>query len=188
MGTTVSTNLGLIKPDADESIRANMPTFPGWAVQNGANQDIIDNLFRGNTGTYTPTWTASTTSPTLGTGGFVEGKWIRVFPRMVFVYFRIFTGTTGFTIGSGTYRISLPFAMDASLLTFESDFLPIGKAAFLDASTPATCSAFLALYSQGVSTAIFRPSTGGIWNDTNPFAMAQGDRVSGYFMYPTSDT
>lgn len=187
MSTTITTNLSLIKPDDDESIKANLPTFEGWASQNGKNQDVIDSLFRMSTATYTLNWTASGGNPTLGTGGFTEGKWVRVFPRMVFVYFRIYTGTTGFLTGTGTYRINLPFAYDASMATMDNDFPVIGRMAYADASATATSSTFIANYSQGVSTAIFKAPVGGVWNDTTPVVPAQGDRMSGYFMYPTAD-
>lgn len=187
MGTTVTTNLGLIKPDTAESIKANLPTFAGWAAQESSNMDAIDGLFHDDFGTYTLNWTASSVNPTLGAGGFTEGKWIRVFPRMAFVFFRIFTGGAGFATGTGTYRVNLPFNIDAALIGFDTDSPPLGKAVFFDASAVLTSSVFLPIYSQGVNTAIFRPSSGNVWNDTTPVVPAQNDRISGYFMYPTID-
>ncbi len=186
MGTTITTNLGLIKPDGSESIKEALPTFPGWAAQNEDNCDIIDSLFRNSGLTWTPAWTGSTGNPTLGSGGTIEGKYLRVFPRMVVGFFRIFTGGAGFAAGSGTYRISVPATIASELDTF-NDSLPIGKAAILDNDTVANCSNMLVMYSTAVDLITFRPSSGGVWSATSPFTLAQNDRVSGYFMYPTSD-
>lgn len=187
MGTTVTTNLGLIKPDIDESIKENLPTFPGWAAQNASNCDKIDSLFRASTSTYTLNWTASTSNPTLGSGGFTEGKYIRLFPRMTFVFFRIFMGGAGFATGSGHYRINLPFAVDPAVAAFTAEGLTIGKAIFQDASAVLTSSVFLVDYLNTSSVCIFRPSAGGLWDNASPVVPAQNDRISGYVMYPTSD-
>lgn len=185
MGTTVTSNLGLIKPDLSESIKENLPTFAGWATQNGINQDKLDALFRASTGTYTLTWGGTTTPPVLGTGGFTEGKYIRLFPRMVVVFFRIFAGTTGFTAGSGSYTLNLPFAMDSSFAAF-SHTAPIGKMVFMDSSAAVTSSAFPLIYSPTSSLVFARPSEGGTWTAALPVAPGQSDRYSGYMMYPTA--
>ncbi|WP_088320299.1 hypothetical protein [Kineosporia sp. R_H_3] len=57
---------------------------------------------------YTPALTASTTNPTLGTGGSITGKYIQVGKT---VHFRIaVTFGTSPNAGSGSYRFSLPVA------------------------------------------------------------------------------
>lgn len=184
MGTTVTSNLGLIKPDTDESIKPDGP-MPGWADQNADNMDTIDALFRASTGTYSVTFTAATTNPTLGTGGFTEGKWVRLFPRMVIVFFRVVAGST-FTAGSGDYRINLPFAMDASLIGSDGGrTLPVGKAIFWDSNNVVASSAFLCLYDPVNNWVEFELSQGDIFASSYP--MAASDRLSGYLMYPTSD-
>src|SRR4051812_48509711 len=134
MGTTVTSNISLIKPDDDESIKANMPTFAGWAAQNAANMDKVDSLFKSTTTTYSPAWTGATTNPVLGTSGFVEGKYARLWPRMVTVYIRIFTGTAGFTGGSGTYALSLPLTPDPQFST-AFDSIAVGKSILLSAAS-----------------------------------------------------
>lgn len=184
MGTTTTTNLALIKPDVNESIEQNLPSFPGWTSQYGSNLDTIDALFRASTHTWSPSWTG-TSNPTLGSGGFVEGKYIRLFPRMVIGFFRIFTGGSGFAAGTGGYSLTPPLAM-ASELTGFSNELCIGKAAFLDFSATATCGAFNVMYSTVGGTLFLRQSTNDVWTATSPVALAQNDRLSGYFMYPTS--
>lgn len=185
MGTTATTNLALIKPDDNESIKPNLPTFAGWAQQNSDNCDKIDALFRASQLTWTPTWQGSGGNPVLGTGGFVEGKYIRLMPRMVLGFFRIFAGTTGFSAGSGGYTIPVPVAPAAELTTFAGE-VTVGAAAFLDASAVATCAAFKVCYSTGGGGLFFRQSINDVWTSSSPVAPAQSDRLSGYFMYPTS--
>jgi hypothetical protein len=59
-------------------------------------------------GVYTPTLTATTTNPTLGTSSSTSGKWCRI-GDFVFATGDIRFGTAGTAAGSGTYQISLPF-------------------------------------------------------------------------------
>lgn len=185
MGTTVTANLSLIKPDDDEQIKSG-GGFAGWAVQNGLNCDAIDGLFRHtNTHTWTPTWTADSVNPTLGAGGSTDGKYIRLFPRMVLAYFRIFTGGAGFATGTGLYRISLPVAVPSEFAT-HNNALAIGKAYLHDDSAVATSSNMVVLYDIGSNLINFRKHDGNFWRDNTPFTLAQNDRVSGYFMYPTA--
>lgn len=186
MGTTVTPNLGLIMPDANESIKANMPTFPGWPVQNGSNMDKIDSLFRRDTNTWTPAWTTDTgTNPTLGSGGFVEGKFVRLWPRMVLGYLRIFCGAAGFVSGTGLYRISLPVAV-ASEFTTLNTLLPIGKAHLNDNSSVATSTILDVIYDVVNNIVIFGREEGDFWRNSAPITLAQNDRISGFFYYPTS--
>lgn len=184
MGTTVTTNLGLIKPDVNESIKATGP-FVGWSAQNAANMDMIDSLFRFNNTTYALTWGATTTPPTLGTGGFAEGKFVRLHPRMVVVFFRLFCGTAGFVAGSGTYSLNLPVAIDPSFSVF-TDTLPIGKMIYQDNSAVLTSSAFGLVYNVPNNFITARPSEGGTWTAAAPVVPANNDRYSGFFMYPTA--
>lgn len=185
MGTTVTSNLALIKPDIDESIKANMPTFAGWAVQNGLNCDTIDALFRMSNTTYALTWTALTTNPVLGAGGLLEGKYIRLWPRMVLVYFRLFTGGAGFTPGSGIYKFNLPVAPSSELSGFNLMY-PLGKAVLLDFDTVLTSGNMAVLYDNATNTVVLRTTAGAFFAPTAPITLAQNDRVSGYMMYPTS--
>lgn len=189
MGTTVTTNLALIKPDTAESIQENLPTFAGWAAQNGINMDKLDALFRASTGTYTATWGSSGVAPTLGAGGFAEGKYIRFLPRMVMVFFRIFAGGAGFAAGTGTYNIALPpVAMDPAFATPSvfSDTIPIGKMVYQDNSAVLTSSVFPLNYLPSANGVQSSASVGGTWSATVPVVPAQNDRFSGYFEYPTA--
>lgn len=185
MGTTITTNLGLIKPDLNESIKVNGPAI-GWAAQNALNCDVEDGLFRNSQHTYAASWLANAVNPTLGAGGFVEGKCVRLFPRMIMGFFRIFTGGAGFAPGTGIYRVTLPASMAAELYNFD-DSVVIGKAILLDFDAVATCSNMLVVFDKGTACAFLRPAAGASFFSTNPITLAQNDRVSGYFMYPTSD-
>jgi hypothetical protein len=186
MGTTVTTNLGLIKPDGNESIQEELPTFPGWAAQNALNCDKIDSLFRHTTHNYTPTWTTDTGSnPTLGASGAIDGKYLRLWPRMVFAYFRIYTGGAGFLTGTGIYRLTLPVAMAPEIIAMNTESA-LGKAYLHDDSSAATSTVCVVMYNHANNVLEFRRSDGSYWNNTTPFTLAQQDRLSGYIMYPTS--
>ena len=186
MGTTVTTNLGLIKPDTDEKIKEDLPTFTGWAAQNAANMNIIDSLFRASVHSYTPVWGSSGgVAPTLGAGGTIEGKYIRLWPRMVKVFFRIFTGGAGFNPGTVSYTLTLPVAIDPSFAAF-SHTVPLGKMIFHDSGTAATSSVMPLIYSPTSDRMFARPSEGGTWSATLPVIPGQSDRYSGYFSYPTA--
>lgn len=56
---------------------------------------------------YTPSWTASSTNPSIG-NGFIQGRYIAL-EEWCWVSVQISVGSTT-TLGSGTYSVSLPFA------------------------------------------------------------------------------
>ena len=57
---------------------------------------------------YTPTWTASTTNPTIG-NGTITGEWWTIGNKFLHVVITITLGSTT-TVGSGNYSIGLPAA------------------------------------------------------------------------------
>lgn len=61
---------------------------------------------------YTPTLTASTTNPTMGTGSVVSGYYMQI-GKIVFYRFYLSFGT-GMTAGTGSYEISLPVTAAAT--------------------------------------------------------------------------
>lgn len=184
MGVTVTTNLGLIKPDGSEKIQEDLPTYPGWHDQNADNMDTIDSIFRNNNSTYAMAWGATTTPPTLGAGGFVEGKFVRLYPKMVVVHFRIFCGGVGFLAGTGTYTLTLPVAVEPELASMIS--VPVGKMIVQDNSS-ALASDLFGLYADPATSLVTaRPANGLTWTNVTPFTPAQNDRFSGYMLYPTA--
>lgn len=88
--------------------------YPGQAV---FREDFNQFHFRDNTSwrtlqfgawtSYTPTLSASTTNPTLGTGSIRNGSFTQL-GKVVIVNANVVFGTSGTNAGSGTYRISLP--------------------------------------------------------------------------------
>jgi hypothetical protein len=63
--------------------------------------------------TWTPTLTASTTNPTLGTGSTATGRYGRV-NKIVHGNAQIQFGTAGVAAGSGNYFVSLPVTAQAN--------------------------------------------------------------------------
>ncbi len=186
MGTTVTTNLGLIKPDINEDIKQALPTFAGWASQNATNCDKIDALFRKSTHTWTPTWTADSVNPTLGSGSLLEGKYIRLFPRMTIGFFRMNTGGAGFATGTGLYRLAIPTTVPSEFAALHNE-IPVGTAFLRDANVVANTTILTVLYDITNNVFIFRRFDGDYWRASGPFVLEQGDQLSGYFMYPTAD-
>jgi hypothetical protein len=190
MGTTVTPNLSLIKPDINESIKQALPTFQGWATQNQINSNIIDGLFRCDSGVITPTFAPSGGGLVLGSGGFVQSKYVRIAPRMALNFFIVDFGTTGFAAGTGTYRYTA-FTPTIDPI-FNGSFsanggLPLGMATYYDSSAIATSSVFTPMWDTVNNRVFFRCPDGSFWTATNPVALGQSDRISGYIMYPTTD-
>jgi hypothetical protein len=149
--------------------------------------DKVDALFRASTNSPTLTWGADSSNPVLGTGGFKELKVLRLFPGMVICHFRIFTGTASFTAGSGDYFIAAPTGVATEYGTF-FESVPVGKAILYDNDNVLTSSVLTVNYQ--VTANAFRlrhPAGGSNWSPTVPITLAVNDRVSGYFMYKTSD-
>lgn len=57
--------------------------------------------------TYTPTLTATTANPTLGTGNVRIGRYFRV-QKQGWLTLQIWVASSGYAAGTGTYEISLP--------------------------------------------------------------------------------
>jgi hypothetical protein len=88
--------------------------FPG---QNAVNCDLIDAyagpcLTSDALQSYTPALTAATTSPNLGAGS-VTGKFYQIWDQ-IFVWAQFRFGA-GFSAGSGTYIMTLPFSVDSTI-------------------------------------------------------------------------
>jgi hypothetical protein len=173
----------LIKPDLDEKIQEDLPTFPGWAEQNADNCDVIDGLFRKSEGTWTVNWTGSVSNPAVGAGGFTEGRYVWLTPHLIFGYYKINFGGAGLVAGSGVYGINLPVTPDPSLDSV-GDGMPIGKGVYFDFSAVATTTNFVTVYNPDTGGVYFSPPTGGAISATSPFAAGQGDGISGYFWIP----
>lgn len=67
------------------------------------------------TGTYTPSLTASTTNPNLGTGGGQNGRYTLFGGNWCTVRGTIAYGTSGTNAGSGQYFIAIPFQINSNI-------------------------------------------------------------------------
>jgi hypothetical protein len=189
MGTDLTTNLALIKPDLEEKIKPQTsPFFAGWAVQNATNCDKIDAIFRSTTHTYTPGFTATTTNPTLGSGSVLAGKWVRLFPKLVLGFIRVDFGGAGFAAGSGIYELTIPTTIDSDwLASISIENIPFGRAYLRDNNSTLNSQASTVYWETTTSKLRIRNEPGGsAWGSANPFAAEQEDQCSLYFMYVTA--
>ena len=132
------------------------------------------------TGTYTPTLTGATTSPTLGSGGTIEGRWTLKNGKWCTYRGSIQWGTSG-TAGSGQYLVSLPFTSSASITNGVSN---IGIIMLRDASAgPALRTGAAYISASSTTFAMFEATTGIVTNAV-PWAWGgSGDYISWTITY-----
>jgi hypothetical protein len=129
---------------------------------------------------YTPALTASTTNPSLGTGGFTETTGVySQNGNIVTGYARVAAGTTSVTAGSGTYRISLPVTCKMGVFTNRG--VVVGSAYYNDASAPTVNYVATAVATDTGTYAIFRTVAGAI-GSTLP-GLAANDFIQFNFTY-----
>ena len=133
---------------------------------------------------YTPTFTATVTNPVLGDGSAV-GRYM-VVGATIFGEIRIIAGVTGFSRGSGVYKVGLPTAG-----VFEN-FQPVGQVVMRDEG----------LGTNFFGTAIFNNNDGTVIElymhsqvsqfdegvavtDTVPFIFSANDKILIQFTYET---
>jgi hypothetical protein len=103
-------------------------------------------------GSYNPTWTGSSTNPSIG-NGTIAGRYMR-HGKTVTVTISITAGTTT-TYGSGFWSLSLPFTADTTISH-------IGSAQIADSSVPTIftgnvinlTSTTVSIYSHNTSSAV----------------------------------
>lgn len=105
---------------------------------------------------------------------------------MVFGYLKILTGGAGFAAGTGLYRLSLPSITVTPQIASLTVPVAVGKAVLYDADNVATSSNMTIMYESAINLFTFRKSDGNYWRENTPITLAQNDRMSGYFMLPTS--
>jgi hypothetical protein len=132
---------------------------------------------------YTPQLTATTTNPTLGTGGIIEGQYIKIGNLVIGNYFIRF-GTSGVNAGSGTYRVSLPSQI-SEIITGNQYVYGSGYVFDLSAGAGRILNN---VYSNGNSfvTLGYMETTSNVFsNATNaaPWTWAASDEIQGNFMY-----
>lgn len=125
--------------------------------------------------TFTPTWTAATTNPTLN-NGILSGRYFRI-NKMVFCQIYLQIGSTT-NVGSGQYRWALPLTAVSPI----ASFLTIGPGRYFDSSTG---TAYLAnvIFNGGITTYVSLYIASQILSSTGPVVPATGDEYHLSFWY-----
>ncbi|SED27286.1 hypothetical protein SAMN05216532_4024 [Streptomyces sp. 2231.1] len=148
------------------------------------NQEIRDqfNTFFGAWTVYTPTWTASTTNPSLGNGS-ITGRYMKI-GRSVFVHIQLTMGSTT-TFGSGNYNFSLPFAAASTGIADLGLAQLLGTNRWLGqvvlSSAASQCSCFFPTYPSGVAD-----TRSSFLTQVLPESHAAGDQVRIGLFYETA--
>lgn len=138
---------------------SDWPTFPGaWP-------------------TYTPTLTAVTTNPTLGTGSTVSGRYNQI-GKLVVAQTTIIFGSASVGAGSGAYRVALPVAAQAAETILGTGMLYDSSAAQMKHITAIFISSTTAaLYLGDAAAAVFEVT------HANPWTWAANDQIWVKFSY-----
>lgn len=133
------------------------------------------------TGTYTPTVTASTTNPTLGTGSTATGRYTLRNGTWCDVRGLIKFGSSGAVAGSGAYSISLPFTSNATITGVN---VGTGGSYLFDSSGPAAQAAVPFLQNSATTFSLL----GGSFqvSGTSPWTWATNDYLTFTFTYETT--
>jgi len=136
------------------------------------------------TATYTPTLTASTTNPTLGSGSSALG-WHHVNGRHVTVWFYFRFGSSGAAAGSGLYYVSGPPGYQATA-GFPDISLGLARAIDDSGATERTLS-ILSSGNVGTSNRVAFNNivTFGYVGDTVPWTWANLDILAGSYSFLT---
>jgi hypothetical protein len=132
-------------------------------------------------GSYTPTLTATTTNPTLGSGSGTIGRYTLRNGIWCDVRFTIKFGSSGAAAGSGQYLISLPFTSASDFTIAAPD---CGAGYLKDDSAPATAQG-MTFVSPGFATASFLANNVVVTNSA-PWTWANLDSLAGSITYRTN--
>ena len=126
---------------------------------------------------YTPTLTASTTNPTLGTGSSTVGRYSQV-GKTVTGYGAILFGSSGAAAGNGEYLVSLPVAR------INGGEQPLGSIVLRDASAGYIASIGTLQGRAGdASKAILVINSVAMAGATSPWTWAASDQIWFQFTY-----
>lgn len=149
-----------------------------WNAQVKANMDAV--LPYGVTvQTYTPTLTAASSNPTLGTGSSATGHFYRIGQQCTAMFFIKF-GSAGVAAGSGLYRISPP--LTASSVMGTPAFYRCGSVVFYDSSAPLNYVGAMYFINTGAME-IDLDGRGTAQTDADPVVPAANDLFSGSVTY-----
>jgi hypothetical protein len=132
-------------------------------------------------GSYTPSLTATTTNPTLGSGSGTIGRYTLRNGIWCDVRFTIKFGASGAAAGSGQYLISLPFTSASDFTIAAPD---CGAGYLRDDSANATAQG-MSFVSPGFATASFLANNV-VVTSSAPWAWANLDSLAGSLTYRTA--
>lgn len=151
----------LMDPSAD--IYARNAANTSWVIANQVGMT-----------SFTPTLTAATTNPALGTGGSVTAEYA-IFNGKLVNYRGVFAfGTSGATFGTGQYLINLPFQADA---LGAAGVNSVGSVLMKDASANALYSG-VCYVGANATLMTFVAAPSGLVQNSNPFTWAASDNLS----------
>lgn len=113
----------------------------------------------------TPTITATTSNPNLGTGAVRRGQYSRGPNGMVTYSWRIAWGTTSASAGSGQYLIDLPIAAASAFGGSDPEWWGVGRVT-QTGTTTYNGSWYIPGSNLNVMSAVIG---GGVWGNTSPF-------------------
>lgn len=132
---------------------------------------------------YTPTLTAATANPNLGTDPERNGMWVQIGP-LCHVWFEIQFGTGGsVSAGTGQYRVGLPVpVLDGGLTR-----VTLGSGRAIDASVATDLGSSLLeaeMLANEPTKAIFATEEGVSVTASVPHTWASGDELFAHLVYP----
>lgn len=131
---------------------------------------------------FTPTLSATVTNPVLGTGGVIQGRYLKIGTQIVYRFYFQF-GTSGVNGGNGLYRISVP--VDMSSQAPATSVVAIGDALAFDWSVAG--SRELIMLSRFSTTMLQLNAQDAQVAHNNPWIWTVDDRCGGTVVYEGVD-
>jgi hypothetical protein len=151
-----------------------------WAKNTGG---VWNTMGMVGTQLYTATLTATTTNPTLGSGGLAEGRYTIFNGKWCAIRGTIKFGTSGVSAGSGQYLVNLPFPASSQIANGNST---VGSIIFRD-TAPSLVIGFGVCYIAAGSSQMglygYTSSSSGTIRDNAPFTWAANDDISFSMVY-----
>lgn len=173
--------LALTSPVAADFIK----DFP---AVNEVNCDLIDAfagpcLITHALQSWVPILTASTSNPTLGTGGTIKGYYYKIFDQ-IYIWAEFRFGTAGISAGSGSYIISLPFPAKGNMGFYGGSIgetPPVGVGSIWDDTTDLG-KQMLSVHLRTSTSVMFGVKMGGVTgrelSSSNPITWAINDGIT----------
>lgn len=146
------------------------------------NGSVWESTAGGRNAAFVPTLSSTGTSPTLGTGS-VRNSWYCTLPGPSILYtFFIKFGTSGVSVGTGNYLVSLPITAAVPFGT--TNHSAVGTTQYGDVSAgvvnPGSC---FVDPSAGTNLGLISAS-GSVVSASSPWAWSTSDYLSGSIIYP----